>query len=64
MLAATQGMPVKPLPTAPLQAAASSPLQATAAPATLDQLFNRVAVPTGPPTPLIPVGTVLPPPRD
>jgi hypothetical protein len=56
-------MPLKPLPTAPVQAA---PVQAAAppAPTTLDQLFNRVAAPTGPPTPLISVGTALPPPRD
>jgi penicillin-binding protein 1A len=65
MLAATQGMPVKPLPSAPVQPAAP-PVQTTAAPppTSLDQLFNRVAAPTGPPTPLFPVGTVLPPPRD
>ena len=52
MLAATQGMPIKPLPSAPIQAVASGP--------SLDQLFGQVAPPTG----LIPVGTALPPPHD
>ncbi|HWB47692.1 MAG TPA: PBP1A family penicillin-binding protein [Stellaceae bacterium] len=58
MLAATQGMPIKPLPSVPFQAAASP--AAPPPPTTLDQLFNRVAQPAG----VIPVGTVLPPPRD
>jgi penicillin-binding protein 1A len=53
MLAATQGMPVKPLPSVPFQATAP-------AAATLDQLFSRAAQPSG----VIPVGTVLPSPRD
>jgi penicillin-binding protein 1A len=59
MLAATQGMPVKPLPAATIQA--------VAAPGSLDQLFQQF---TPPPTPLLPArtvlpaGTVLPPPRD
>jgi penicillin-binding protein 1A len=55
MLAATQGMPVKPLPSSgALQAAVPEPA------ATLDQLFGRVAHPAG----VIPVGTILPAPRD
>src|SRR5262249_9968962 len=59
MLVATQGVPIKPLPGAPLQGGA-----AEAPPATdLGHLFGRVAAP-GPPTPLIPIGTVLPRPRD
>jgi len=52
MLAATQRMPVKPLPSAPLEAASSG--------TTLDRLFGQVAPPSG----VIPVGTVLPPPHD
>jgi penicillin-binding protein 1A len=55
MLAATQGMPVRPLPSAPVQAAVAS-----GAPTTLDQLFGQLA----PPARVLPVGTVLPPPRD
>ncbi|HWD60267.1 MAG TPA: penicillin-binding transpeptidase domain-containing protein, partial [Stellaceae bacterium] len=59
MLAATQGMPVKPLPSAPLLTAVSAPIP-LATPLTLDRLFNQVSAPT----PLLPVGTVLPPPRN
>jgi penicillin-binding protein 1A len=56
MLAATQGMPVKPLPSAPLQAA-SAP--------SLDGLFGQLAPPPGVlPAGLLPAGTVLPPPHD
>jgi penicillin-binding protein 1A len=51
MLAATQGMPVKPLPSAPVQTVSSG--------ATLDQLFGQLAPP---PSRVVPVGTVLPPP--
>jgi penicillin-binding protein 1A len=63
MLAATQGMPIKPLPSVPFQAVASTPVSAPAP--TLDQLFGQVAparslAPSG----VIPVGTVLPPPHD
>jgi len=56
MLAATQGMPIKPLPSVPFRAASAPPA--------LDQLFDQAA----PPAPalsgtrVIPVGTVLPPP--
>jgi penicillin-binding protein 1A len=68
MLAATQGMPIKALPSASfVQAAgqpAAQPVSSPGPATTLDQLFGRVAAPTGPPTPLIPVGTALPPPRD
>ncbi|HVH79754.1 MAG TPA: penicillin-binding transpeptidase domain-containing protein, partial [Stellaceae bacterium] len=53
MLAATQGMPIKPLPSGSLQAVSTSPN-------TLDQLFGRVAPPAG----IIPVGTIVPPPAD
>jgi len=49
MLGATQGMPIKPLPSAPVQAVAGN---------TLDQLFGQLAPPSG----VLPVGTVLPPP--
>ena len=60
MLAATQGTPIKPLPTVPFQSAASTPGPS------LDQLFGQVAAPSGmgPRAGLIPVGTVLPPPHD
>jgi penicillin-binding protein 1A len=51
MLAATQGMPIKPLPSVPLQAA-SAP--------TLDRLFGQMSAPAG----VLPVGTALPPPHD
>jgi penicillin-binding protein 1A len=50
MLAATQGMPTKPLPGGAPSASGT----------TLDQLFGQVAPPTG----VIPGGTVLPPPHD
>jgi penicillin-binding protein 1A len=49
MLAATQGVPVKPLPSAPQQAAATSPL---------DRLFGQLSAPAG----VLPAGTVVPPP--
>jgi penicillin-binding protein 1A len=63
MLAATQGMPVKPLPSTPFQAVASTPVSAPAP--TLDQLFGQVAQPSSfTPSGVIPVGTVLPPPHD
>jgi len=51
MLATTQGMPIKPLPGGAAPSASGT---------TLDQLFGQVAPPTG----VIPVGTVLPPPHD
>jgi penicillin-binding protein 1A len=51
MLAVTQGMPVRPLP--------SAPLQDTAAP-TLDRLIGQLSPPVG----LLPAGTVLPPPHN
>jgi len=61
MLAATQGMPVRPLPSAPFQAASGG--------TTMDQIFGQVAAPaqvTPPgslaPSGVIPVGTALPPP--
>ena len=63
MLAATQRMPIRPLPSAPFQAASGG--------TTMDQLFNQVAAPVqlAPPANLtssgvIPVGTVVPPPRE
>jgi len=55
MLTATQGMPVKPLPSAPVQTVSSGQ---SAPGTTLDQLFGQVAPPSG----VIPVGTRLPPP--
>jgi penicillin-binding protein 1A len=58
MLAATQGMPVKPLPTAPLT---PTPLTVSA-PSSLDQLFGQLAAP--PPVRVLPIGTALPPPHD
>jgi penicillin-binding protein 1A len=54
MLAATQGMPVKPLPAAPPQT--------VAAPSPLDQLFGQLS--GAQPARVLPVGTTLPPPRD
>jgi penicillin-binding protein 1A len=57
MLAATQGMPVRALPSAPMT---GTPVQTVSSgPTTLDQLFGQVAPQ---PTRVIPVGTVLPPP--
>jgi penicillin-binding protein 1A len=62
MLAAAQGMPIRPLPSAPLQTVSGT--------TTLDQLFGQLAPPTGvPPAGLatpgaLPVGTVVPPPHD
>ncbi|HXC30448.1 MAG TPA: PBP1A family penicillin-binding protein [Stellaceae bacterium] len=55
MLAATQTMPSRPLPSAPFQAVSDAP--------TLNGLFGQVAAPTPlvPPS-IIPVGTVVPPP--
>jgi penicillin-binding protein 1A len=50
MLAATQGMPVRPLPSAPVQTVASG--------TTLDQIIGQFAPPSG----VLPVGTVVPPP--
>jgi len=59
MLAATQGMPIRPLPSGSLQAVAAGSTTP------LDRLFDQVTPPAvGPPTRLIPVGTVLPAPRD
>ena len=52
MLAATQGMPIRPLPTAPVQTVASGPGM------TLDRLFGQLAPPSG----VLPVGTVVRPP--
>ena len=54
MLAAAQGVAIKPLPSGPLQAAVSTNAD------TLDRLFGRVAPTAG----IIPVGTVVPPPAD
>lgn len=61
MLAATEGMPIRPLPRAPFQAASGG--------TTMDQLFGQVAapvqlVPPGSlaPSGVIPVGTLVPPP--
>jgi len=58
MLAATQGMPIRPLPggSTPTTSEPTAPTAGT----TLDQLFGQVA----PPTRLIPVGTALPPPHE
>jgi hypothetical protein len=57
MVAATQGMPVRPLPSAPIQAASAPP--------TLDAIFGQLTPPTGAmPAGVLPVGTVLPPPHD
>jgi penicillin-binding protein 1A len=57
MLAATQGMPVRPLPSAPLhEASTAAPLVATAPQGPPVQFFGILQ----PPTP----GTVVPPPRD
>jgi penicillin-binding protein 1A len=59
MLAVTQGMPIRPLPSGSPQTVAAGSTT------TLDRLFDQVTPPAvGPPTRLIPVGTVLPPPRD
>jgi penicillin-binding protein 1A len=55
MLAATQGMPIRPLPSVPLQAASQA---VSSAGTTLDQLFGQIAPPSG----VIPVGTVVRPP--
>jgi len=52
MLAATQGMPVRPLPSAPVQTVASGSGM------TLDRLFGQLAPPSG----VLPVGTVVRPP--
>jgi penicillin-binding protein 1A len=52
MLVATQGMPVRPLPSAPVQTVASG------SGTTLDQLFRQLAPPSG----VLPVGTVVRPP--
>ena len=54
MLAATQGAPIKPLPSVPFQSASSS------GGTTLDRLFGQIAPASG----VIPVGTVVPPPND
>jgi penicillin-binding protein 1A len=57
MLAATQGMPVRSLPSAPIQAASAPP--------TLDAIFGQLTPPTGAmPAGVLPAGTVLPPPHD
>ena len=56
MLAATQGMPVKPLPSAPL------PVAATAS-GGLDAVFGFLSPPAPVARPL-PAGTLVPPPRD
>jgi penicillin-binding protein 1A len=53
MLAATQGMPIKPLPSVPAPTASSGTTGTT-----LDQLFGQLAPPSG----VLPVGTVLRPP--
>jgi penicillin-binding protein 1A len=68
MLAATQNMPVRLLPTAAVAAAAAAPppiATAQPTPTTLDAIFGQLAPPTGTaPAATLPVGTVLPPPRD
>jgi len=56
MLAATQGMPARPLPSAPARDATAP---------TLDGLFGQLAPPPGVlPAAVLPTGTVLPPPHD
>jgi len=58
MLAATQTMPTRPLPSAPFQAASGG--------TTLNPLFGQVGapVPLVSPSGVIPVGTVVPAPRE
>ena len=55
MRTATQGMPIKPLPSVPLLAA-SAP--------TLDRLFGQMSAPAAALPSVLPVGTALPPPHD
>jgi penicillin-binding protein 1A len=65
MLAATQGMPVKPLPSGPVEAT-PTPVPAP----TLDAIFGQLTPPPGAapvsamPVGALPAGTVVPPPRD